>query len=247
MHTHTDDLYDVIIPEGTRTSDDPSQWVIPEALVRHWGNTPDATAVHRWWDQLSATDERLHGKFTAQQMADMAELVQSFDKALVNTRFTIEGRTELREHFVGLFAYGLTFTQAANACNISLDKALSVVLRGQWKTSGTVEVRLEAERLLREGVPRNQVATRTGLSNGQVTSWAEALQIPLTSVASLGYPKEMRQFVFDMADQGFPMSEIRKMLEQEWPEYPVKRVTASAWLSRRKRGVYGPVTQAVAS
>lgn len=247
MHTHTDDLEDVIIEPGTRITDDPSQWVIPEALRRQWAQCPDGSAVHKWWDELSSADERLHGKFTPQQLSEMTTLIQRFDKALVNTRHSVRGRTELREPFVGLFSYGLTFEQAAAACNISVEQALSIVLRSQYQGPDSVQPRLEAERLLRTGMPRTQVAQLTGMTVGQVTSWSEALQIPLQSVASLGFPKEIRQAVFDLTDQGMKMAQVRKIIAERWPMYTVNRHTASAWLSRRRRGMYANDEQAVAS
>lgn len=233
-----DDLADVIIPKGSRISDNPSDWIMDDGLSRRWSDCPDKTSIMGWWEALVASKGSLHGRYTPEQVGQIVVLIQQFDAAQENSGADIKGRTTLRGCFVGLFAFGLTFTQAASICNLDLDTALAVILRGRYEGPATVEVRLEAERLLRSGMTRLQVAEQTGMSAGQVTSWAQALQIPMTSIASLGYPSEMRQAVFDMTDQGMSMTDVRHELAKQWPAYPIKRVTASSWISRRRRGVY---------
>lgn len=227
-------LDDVVLQSRVLVSDDPKDWLICRSLQT-------AKTIYEWWDDLIASDDATAKVLSAEQMERLRVLRDEFDS--IPNYHTIEGRQAARGVLAKMFQENLTITQVAVLCNLtSIDIAKSMISSRQIPTE-EAKRRVEAERLIRDGVYLSEVARQLGFSKSEVQNWARSLGIKVPTRNGYGEARKphVRERAMELYDQGLRGKRICEILQEEMPEDAagLTRGAVSQWATRSGRRTKG--------
>jgi hypothetical protein len=208
-----DDLSDVVLQGKNLVSNDPSAWWMCRSLT-------NASDVYDWWQELVRSDDAAWAGWTSERLAALRVLRDRFDQTWAQYRHTLEDRRALRSVFVEILGMGLDLGQTATLCATSkIHVARSLIVTRNLDTS-EVYLRVEAEKLLRNGVSQRDIARRLGMTRDEVQKWASTLGIesPRQNRYGAAKPKAVRERAMELYDAGLRGKEIVAVMQREMPE-----------------------------
>ncbi len=238
MNLNEDELSDVILEGRVLVTDNPSDWLLPSALIRDFGEVTDTPAddiVRSWWANLRHDEDALFERLGGEKRGRLIHLLLEFDGLWLNYMHTLEDQRNLRNCVAAMLRQGLSVVEVAELCRTSRQHIVRAMVITRDVSDDEVEARVEAEALLRRGCLQKDVALKVGLSKDQINSWAKALGIESSASA----PLAVRERALELHDAGEVANDIVEILKAEFPTSVVKPMTVYKWISRRKLAAVG--------
>jgi hypothetical protein len=225
-----DELTDVVLLGKQLVSDNPEDWLVCRSLA-------DAKHMFVWWENLIEADDASSEAFSAEQLERLRSLRDEYDS--IPDYHCIEGRQAARNVLARMFAEQLSITQVAVLCNLtSIDVAKSMISSRKISTE-EAKRRVEAEKLLREGVYQIDAANRLGFSKNEIQQWAKSIGIKTPTRNKYGEARKphVRERAMELYDQGLRGKRICEILEEEMPvdAKGLTRGAVSQWANRTGR------------
>lgn len=242
MHVvRQDELEDVILEGRTQVSDDPSAWIIPQAMRVLEARKDIRADIFAWWDKLVTLDDALDqmgGAGVGDAMQEMRTDWQRIYGTVTGARFdghgsNIQGRKLIYE----ALALGLVIAQVANLYGITQQEVILVMYQGENLTTEDVESYLKLEGLLREASCTWKAAgLACGFTAPRVQNFGTRLGIPPTNGngKSLRHPAHIRAKAMELLDEGLTNAEASAWIETNMM-HDVNRFTIGQWAKRSGR------------
>lgn len=218
-------------------SDEPNTWIVPSSLVRAWDANHELNAEEAffgWWEHLRFTEQRIHETFGPTRSAELKDLLVQYDSLRHggdDYRDIPDEQRELRRVVVRMVRMDLTTEQVAKILCVSRETVVHTIAWNRPKTKHEAHTRIAAEDLLRAGKRYADVSREVGIPEWVVRRWGATLGIPAREG---GFGQAPRERALALHDEGVKVAGIVEILNAEFPDVAVKRMTVYKWINRRK-------------
>jgi hypothetical protein len=217
------DLSDVVLDGLVLVPDDPTAWVVPNALM-------SADDIMSWWDTIVFNDEARAAIGLTDELRDtLLWLAGMFEQLVAENDNRPPHQSKVRSVVRHVCHLGLTTQQASVLLNVTQNHVVRALYCNREMYPSDVTSRLEAEASLRDGVSIPDVARSCALTVAQVKSLADMLGIE-PSTNHYSKPIEARNAAIEMRRGGMANREISKALAAEG--HKVSPATISQWWRR---------------
>lgn len=221
------DLDDVVLDGLVLVPDDPTKWVVPDALAT-------ADDILSWWDKIVFNDEARATIGLTDDLRDtLLWLAQMFEELVAENDNRPPHQSKVRSVVRHVCHLGLTTKQASVLLNVTQGHVVRALYCNREMYPQDVTARLDAEAALRAGIGIPDAARASRLTVAQVKSLADMLGIE-PSTNHYSKPIEARTAAIEMRRGGMANREISKALAAEG--HKVSPATISQWWRRYGNG-----------
>lgn len=218
-------LNDVTLKGRVLVSDDPSDWKIPESMLRH-------DSVLDWWDHLRASDDAWNRTdMPLRQRKLLLWMTQLFAELDSINPQTIVELSKIRTVVRGILAEGLTIEQTAILLGRTDRQIVRFIYGHPSMTDQQIDARLWLEKVIHTGVSDYAAADATGLTRSEVSTFRKA--IGLDPNYERVVPPEVRDQAIELRSRGVMPAQIAEILASQG--HNVSRLTISQWWTRHNK------------
>lgn len=202
-----DDLHDVRLDGRKLVSDNPNKWLIPPTLV-------SADSLFRWWETLAEIDQQSHDSGLSRESRTLLLWLEAMyqQQVRLNTN-TPADRSKVRSVLRHIVQQGLTISQTALLVGETPESVVKWLYCDKPISEHGIKQRLQAEKLMRRGVPLLEVMQETGLTRSEAQSLRKMLCLELPHATDK--PLHLREQALMWRRDGFTNRQISDRFAQQ--------------------------------